>query len=234
MLDLKSIGFAWPSRPDVRILADISMTIGPTERLAIAGASGIGKSTLCKLMCALLKPQTGQVLLDNAVLGAPGSAVTMVFQHYTCFDWLTVMQNVEFGLTNSGNARHVSRSEAEALLDKVGLARFAGYYPAELSGGMRQRVAIARALAVRPRVLILDEPFSAVDIIIKRSLRKLVLELQREIGFAVVVTLHSLEDIAAFATRVTCLRGKPATISADIGTSGEVVPLVVGIRPAVG
>jgi NitT/TauT family transport system ATP-binding protein len=144
----------------------------------------------------------------------------MVFQHYPCFDWLTVIANVRFGLRDSVDQSRLTKTEAQMLLEKVGLSDFANSYPRELSGGMRQRIAIARALAVRPRVLILDEPFSALDIITKRRLAETVMELQQEIDFAVVVTLHNIEDVASFASRVICLEGKPATISADIIPNG--------------
>ncbi|MEY2506660.1 MAG: NitT/TauT family transport system ATP-binding protein [Verrucomicrobiota bacterium] len=221
MLDLASVSFKWWDSSRTPVFTDISINVADGERVAITGMSGIGKTTLCRLMCALLKPTAGRVTLDDIPFEGPSSAVTMVFQQYTCFEWLTVIGNVRFGSKNPINGTRITETEAETLLERVGLSEVALTYPADLSGGMRQRVAIARALAVRPRVLILDEPFSALDLITKRRLGEMVMELQDDIKCAVVVTLHNIEDIAAFATRAICLRGRPARISAEI-TPNEV------------
>lgn len=220
MLSVESIRFGWEPLARTPLFENVSITVANTERLALTGMSGVGKTTLCRLMCALLKPQAGRVMLDNSPLTHPSSTVSMVFQQYNCFDWLTVIGNVRFGLRNSADQSRITKPEAEALVERVGLSEFMNAYPADLSGGMRQRVAIARALAIQPRVLILDEPFSALDIITKRHLGEMVMELQRGLHFAVVVTLHNIEDVSAFATRVVCLRGKPAAVSADITPVG--------------
>lgn len=208
-VELVDLSFAFGHKA---LLRDVNMTITRGERLALMGQSGVGKTTLCRLMAGLLRPTSGRVLLNGEELHGPRPAITASFQHYPCFPWLTVEENVRFGVTHGGDSRRRRIQYASELLDHVGLGQARRLYPHQLSGGMLQRLSLARALAVEPEVLLLDEPFSALDVATKQSLIDLLLELHAERRFSLVVVLHSIEDALAAAQRVAVLVGKPASV----------------------
>lgn len=156
----KSFGAASTAR---RVLDNLNLSIHRREFICVVGPSGCGKSTLARLLAGLDRPDSGRILLDDQVIDGPGPDRGMVFQSYCLFPWLTVLKNVMFGLGLQGHSSAGARREAMQWLSIVGLDQFADHYPSQLSGGMKQRVAIARALAVRPRVLLMDEPFGALD-----------------------------------------------------------------------
>ncbi len=196
----------------IHALDDISLEVRPGELLAVIGPSGCGKSTLFNIVGGLLDGFEGEVRVDGAPVRGPRRDVGMVFQEESTFPWLTTLENVMFPLEVAGVAREECRARALGLLRLVGLEAFAGRYPAELSGGMRQRTAIARTLAFTPRVLLLDEPFGALDEQTRLLLGDRVLQIHRELGQTSLLITHSLTEAVQLADRVAVMTFRPGRI----------------------
>src|SRR5437588_3718745 len=175
-------------------LEDITLDVRPGEFLALVGPSGCGKSTLLDLLGGLTAPTSGRILLDGRPIEGPARDRGIVFQEYALFPWRTALQNVEFGLEMKKVPAPVRRETAIRYLSMVKLDRFANTYPHHLSGGMKQRVAIARALAYDPKVLLLDEPFGALDALTREELQALVVELWQETGKTIIYVTHNLSE----------------------------------------
>ena len=197
-------------------LRDVSLTIGKGEFVCLIGPSGCGKTTLMHLIAGFIKPTRGRVSFAGAPVDEPGPERGVVFQDYALFLWMTARQNVEFGLRMRGFPRKVRTERAVAALERVGLTHAANKYPHELSGGMRQRVAVARALVVEPAVLLMDEPFAAVDAITRQSLQEDLLRLWRDSGLSVIFVTHNIDEAAFLAERVVVMSSHPGSIRADI------------------
>jgi len=193
-------------------LDDISLEVAPGELLAVIGPSGCGKSTLFNVVGGLLDGYEGEVRVDGAAVRGPHRAIGMVFQEESTFPWLTTLENVTFPLEVAGMPRAECRARAGELLRLVGLAEFAGRYPAELSGGMRQRTAIARTLAAEPRILLMDEPFGALDEQTRLLLGDKVLQIHRELGQTSLLITHSLTEAVQLADRVAVMTFRPGRI----------------------
>jgi NitT/TauT family transport system ATP-binding protein len=195
---------------------DVSFAIGEKEFVALIGPSGCGKSTLLHIAAGLSAPTSGAVRLKGATVTAPRSEMMYVFQQYTksIFPWKTVLDNVCLGIKYRSNG---SRAQIETLghkqLEVVGLAAYAHYYPYQLSGGMQQRVAIARALARRPEILLMDEPFSALDAMMRIELQDLLLWLWREFGLTILFVTHDLDEALYLAQRVVMLSTSPGRVA---------------------
>lgn len=216
VLELRHVDFTAQNGRPIPILQDISLKLEQGEALSILGASGVGKTTLCRLMAGIIRPTSGAVLFDGRPHERPGSHVTISFQNFPCFPWLSVEKNVLFGVSNG----HLPESKTQMeyafwLLEQVGLLDVRDARPNTLSGGMLQRLSLARALAVHPKVLILDEPFSALDAKTKADLANLILRLQDRAQFSLIVVLHSLEDAHTLTERAIVLDGRPARVSVD-------------------
>ena len=198
------------------VFDSISLDVAPSEFLAIVGPSGCGKSTLLRIAAGLAVQSSGEVTLDGMALSGPPPGVVYLFQQYakSLFPWRTVLDNVMFPLEAAPRSeRRGLRERCREYLRQVGLEGFEGKYPWQLSGGMQQRVAIARALAAQPRVLLLDEPFSAVDALTRMELQSLVLDLWRENRFTAVLVTHDVEEAVFLADRVAVLSHKPTMLS---------------------
>ncbi|WP_413738168.1 ABC transporter ATP-binding protein [Sodalis sp. RH21] len=193
-----------------RVLNNISLTVAPGEIVALLGPSGCGKSTLLRIMAGLEQPDRGSVQLHDA--RGSRQKVGMVFQSYTSFPWLTVEDNVAFGLRLCGLSREQGRTRARAWLDKVGLAHKARAWPGDLSGGMQQRVAIARALAVEPAILLMDEPFGALDAFTRYEMQMLLLNLWRETHKTIIFVTHDIDEALLLADRVVLFSPHPGEI----------------------
>lgn len=203
----------------VTVLDHIDLQIGEGEFVAILGPSGSGKSTLLRIMAGLVPPSSGQVYyLGNRITDVnPG--VSMVFQSFALFPWLTVLENVELGLQKTQLSDQEKREKAIQMIDMLGLDGFESAYPKELSGGMRQRVGIGRALVSEPDVLLMDEPFSALDVLTAENLRRDILELWMEKKIptkSIVMVTHGIEEAVYMADRAIVLSRDPARIIADL------------------
>ena len=197
------------------VLADISLSVAEGEFVCVIGVSGGGKTTLLRAIAGLVPTAAGSVSLGGEPVLAPTPRTAMVFQHFGLFPWKTVRSNVDYGLRVQGRTDHDDR--VERLLDTMRLTEVADHYPAQLSGGMRQRVGIARALAVEPEILLLDEPFSAVDAITREQLQREVLELweSRRVTTALLVT-HDIDEAILMADRVVVVTGPPGRITFEL------------------
>jgi NitT/TauT family transport system ATP-binding protein len=199
------------NRGRVTALKDINFVTHKREFVCVIGPSGCGKSTLIRILAGLESPTAGQVLLDGRAIDGPGPDRGMVFQSYTLFPWLTVKKNVMFGLEVSGRSG-LAEQDAMQWIDLIGLSRFANAYPHELSGGMKQRVAIARALANRPRILLMDEPFGALDAQTRCRMQSYLLEIWRNIDITILFITHDLEEAIYLADRILVLKAHPGEV----------------------
>ena len=193
-------------------LNDISFTTHRREFLCVVGPSGCGKSTLVRILAGLEEPSCGEVLLEGHPVTEPGSDRGMVFQGYTLFPWLTVKKNVMFGPQVNGYGREEAEREAIQWLQLIGLEKFADCYPNQLSGGMKQRVAIVRALANQPQILLMDEPFGALDAQTRCRMQAHLLEIWRKIDITIVFITHDLEEAIFLADRILVLSAHPGEV----------------------
>lgn len=221
LLELKRVSKRYdaPGEQKVTVLEDIDLKIQEGEFVALLGPSGSGKSTLLRIIAGLIKATSGTVsYLGHDIVDAnPG--VSMVFQTFALFPWLTVLENVELGLRYKAMTAAEKRSRALSVIDMIGLDGFEGAYPKELSGGMRQRVGLGRALAMEPDVLLMDEPFSALDVLTAENLRRDMLELWLEKRIptkSIIMVTHGIEEAVYMADRAVVLSRDPATIIADV------------------
>jgi NitT/TauT family transport system ATP-binding protein len=193
-------------------LTDINLRTHRREFLCVVGPSGCGKSTLARILAGLEQHSSGEVLLQGQPVNGPGRDRGMVFQSYTLFPWLTVKKNVMFGLEVNGHAQLECEREALQWLALVGLEKFADAYPQQLSGGMKQRVAIVRALANRPRILLMDEPFGALDAQTRCRMQTHLLEIWRKIDITIVFITHDLDEAIYLADRILVLSAHPGEV----------------------
>jgi len=203
--------FATP-QGTMTVLEDIRFDVHHRELLSVIGPSGCGKSTLIRIIAGLDRPCEGEVCLDGTPVRGPGADRGMVFQQYTLFPWMTVLDNVTFGLRMKGAKRAPARSEARDWLDIVGLTRFADHYPHQLSGGMKQRVAIARALANRPRILLMDEPFGALDAQTRASMQRHLLRIRDQVDVTILFITHDLDEAALLSDRIVVRAAHPGRV----------------------
>src|SRR5580700_3699983 len=193
-------------------LQDINFTTHRREFLCVVGPSGCGKSTLIRILAGVEEHTLGDVLLQGHPVTGPGSDRGMVFQGYTLFPWLTVKKNVMFGLEVNGHGKLECEREAMQWLQLIGLEKFADVYPHQLSGGMKQRVAIVRALANQPRILLMDEPFGALDAQTRCKMQAHLLEIWRKIDITIVFITHDLDEAIFLADRILVLSAHPGEI----------------------
>ncbi|HEY9825575.1 MAG TPA: ABC transporter ATP-binding protein [Stenomitos sp.] len=198
------------------VLKDINMNIEQGEFICAVGASGSGKSTLLRQIAGLDQPSAGEVRIDGKLVSAPGPDRGMVFQHYTLYPWMSVQENTEFGLKLLGVPKKVRREQASYYLNVVGLTQFAKALPRQLSGGMKQRVAIARALASEPKILLMDEPFGALDIHTKESMHEFMLDLWNRSNLTIFMITHDVEEAVFLANRIYALGARPGTVRKEM------------------
>lgn len=201
---------------DVEALSDISFDLFANEFVSLVGASGCGKSTLLAIIAGLEEQSAGEVLVDGVPISGPGRDRGVVFQTYTLFPWLTARQNIQFALTDKDLTAAQRRGIADQHLEQVGLAKFADAYPAKLSGGMRQRVAMARALCYQPRILLMDEPFGALDAHTRIIMQELLIEIWERHRLTVVFVTHDIEEAVFLSDRVLLMGTEPGRIREDV------------------
>ncbi|WP_315714281.1 MULTISPECIES: ABC transporter ATP-binding protein [unclassified Bradyrhizobium] len=199
-----------------RALEPVALTIGNNDFVTILGPSGCGKSTLLRIVAGLDHPTSGKVLLDGREVTGPGADRGMVFQSYTLFPWLTVRENIAFGLRERGVPEDKRNAVADRFIQQIGLKGFENHWPKQLSGGMQQRCAIARALANDPKILLLDEPFGALDNQTRVLMQEMLLGIWERDQKTVLFVTHDIEEAIFLGSRVLVMSARPGRIKADI------------------
>jgi len=213
ILDVRGLSKRFTSaQGEVEALRNVSFKVHRREFVCVIGPSGCGKSTLIRILAGLERHSAGDVLLDGKPVDGPGQDRGMVFQGYSLFPWLTVKRNVMFGPQANGRGAREAERDALLWLDLVGLERFAEAYPHQLSGGMRQRVAIARALVNQPRILLMDEPFGALDAQTRCRMQAHLLDIWRNIDVTVFFITHDLDEAIHLADRILVLNAHPGEV----------------------
>jgi NitT/TauT family transport system ATP-binding protein len=201
------------------VLKNINMKVYQNEFICVVGASGSGKSTLLNIIAGLEEQTSGEVLLEGIPIEGPGADRGVVFQNYTLYPWLTVAQNIEFGLKFQRVPPAESKRRAKYYMEIVGLSKFADALPKALSGGMKQRAAIARALANEPDILLMDEPFGALDAQTKEILQEFLLQVWQQTQTTILMITHDVEEAVFLAQRIYVLSSRPGQIKAEISVS---------------
>jgi NitT/TauT family transport system ATP-binding protein len=223
LLDVDSVTLQY--RTDARVVTAterVSFRVEPSDRFVILGPSGCGKSTLLKAVAGFVRPVEGRILLNGAAVDRPGPDRVVVFQEFDqLLPWKTVRQNILFALTASGRlpAREAA-ARAATYLEKVRLTGFADSYPHTLSGGMKQRVAIARAMAMEPQILLMDEPFAALDALTRSRMQEELLQLWADTRVTLLFVTHSIAEAIRIGTRILLLSAHPGRVKAEVASTG--------------
>lgn len=218
VLDSISKSFSLADGSTVDALSGISLAVADSEFVSVLGPSGCGKTTLLRIVAGLETPTSGTITLDGERIAGPSPRMAMIFQEYSLYPWRTVIDNIEFGLEIRGMTREERKKRAIEYLDLVGLRDFAGRFPYELSGGMRQRVAVARALAIDPAILLMDEPFGALDAQTRNRLQRELLDIWEKTRKTVLFVTHSVDEAVYLSDRIVVLTPRPGRIR-------EIVPI---------
>jgi NitT/TauT family transport system ATP-binding protein len=208
-----------PVGREVLALEDISLEVRPREFLALLGPSGCGKSTLLYLIGGFLPTEAGKILVGGEPVRGPGPDRGIVFQHFALFPWKTVRQNVLYGLERQGMPRAEREAKAQAFIDLVGLCGFEDSYPSQLSGGMKQRAAIARTLAFDPGMLLMDEPFGALDAQTRSLMQTELLSIWEKTRKTVIFVTHDVHEAVYLAERIAVMSARPGRIKAIVETA---------------
>jgi ABC-type nitrate/sulfonate/bicarbonate transport system ATPase subunit len=221
-LSIRNVGKTFPGvhrqAPPTEALRPVSLDVADNDFITVLGPSGCGKSTLLRLVAGLEEPSTGEILLDDVPIRGPGADRGVVFQSYTLFPWLTVRRNICFGLREKGVALAEQREISDRFIARMGLQGFEDHYPKQLSGGMQQRVAIARALANDPKILLLDEPFGALDNQTRLLMQELLLDTWEAARKTVLFVTHDIDEAIFMANRVVVFSARPGRIKSEVAT----------------
>ncbi|MCX8152560.1 MAG: ABC transporter ATP-binding protein [Archaeoglobaceae archaeon] len=205
---------------EVLVLDGISFTVKEGEFVSILGPSGCGKTTLLRIIAGL-EDYEGEVLLENKLVNSPGQDRVMVFQDYALFPWKTVFENISFGLEVKKFPKKVIKERTEKILKLVGLQGFENFYPHEISGGMKQRVALARAIICEPRILLMDEPLSALDAQTRNYMQEELIRIWKEINCTILYVTHSIEEAIFLSDRIVVLTKRPAKVKKIVNVNLE-------------
>jgi ABC-type taurine transport system ATPase subunit len=220
LLELRQVSLSYPTRAgDVQALGDISLTIDAGDFICVVGPSGCGKSTLLRIVAGFLEPTTGEALIEGRAIHGPGADRGVVFQQPALYPWLTVGDNVAFGPRMRGVPAATRDARVAELLRLVGLSEFKGRAPWELSGGMQQRAAIARVLINEPRIMLMDEPFGALDALTRDHMQEALLNIWRATGTTIILITHSVEEAVYLGTRTLVMSPRPGRFVADVPTA---------------
>ncbi len=216
-IDIRDMGVTFGA-DDSKVVAveDVSLNVQPGEFVSLIGPSGCGKSTLLSIVAGFVKPTHGEATLDGKAITRPGSDRGVVFQQYSLFPWLSVRKNVEFGLKMAGVDQSKRNTTARALLDLAGLLSFENHYPDQLSGGMKQRIGIVRALATSPQVLLMDEPFGALDTQTRVVMQEILTNIWQQFRISVLFITHDIEESIFLSDRIYVMTARPGRIKAVI------------------
>ena len=215
-VELKDLTVVYEVREQVEAVKGLSMAIEPGEFVCVLGTTGCGKSTILNVLAGFVPPTRGDVFVDGSSVGAPSPDRGMVFQHFALFPWATVLANVRFGPRSLGKTKKEASEIAYNHLEMVGLREFASAYPDELSGGMQQRVGLARALANDPRLLLMDEPFGALDAQTRSQMQELLLGIWSGSGKTMMFVTHDVDEAIFLADRIVVLTARPAQVKSII------------------
>ena len=216
-IEVRDVGVMFESRGAAVIAVDgVSLTVEPGEFVSLIGPSGCGKSTLLNIVAGFVQPTSGATLLDGRPITRPGSDRGVVFQQYSLFPWLTVRKNVEFGLRMRGVPASKRETSARTLLGLAGLLSFENHYPDQLSGGMKQRVGIVRALATSPQVLLMDEPFGALDAQTRVVMQEILTNIWQKFRLSVLFVTHDIDESIFLSDKVFVMTARPGRIKAEI------------------
>jgi NitT/TauT family transport system ATP-binding protein len=218
VIDAVSHTYRPPRGRSVLALDDVSLEVRPREFVALLGPSGCGKSTLLYLIGGFLPVERGRILIDGSPVAAPGPDRGIVFQHFALFPWKTVRANVLYGLERAGLPRAEREARAQSFIDLVGLSGFEDAYPSQLSGGMKQRAAIARTLAVDPKILLMDEPFGALDAQTRSLMQAELIAIWQRTPKTVIFVTHDVQEAVYLSDRVAVMSARPGRIKAIIDT----------------
>lgn len=221
MIGCSSVNFRWPTAEldTTPVLENISFSIKRGEFVSIIGASGCGKSTLLNILAGVRQADSGHVTLKNKIISQPNKDIGLVFQNYGLFSWLNIQENIEFGMKINGWSKKERSDKAKNLLEQIHLIEDAKKYPHQLSGGMRQRVAIMRALANEPEVILMDEPFGALDYLTRKSMNDLLISIWEKTKKTIIFVTHDINESILLSDRVILMSSNPGRIESilDIG-----------------
>jgi NitT/TauT family transport system ATP-binding protein len=214
MLEVDTVAkqFMLNSGQSIQAVTDTSFTVSENEICVLLGPSGCGKSTVLRMIAGLESPTSGTISLNDQEIEGPGRERGMVFQNYTSFDWLTVQKNVEYGMKCNGVSASERRKSADHYINLVRLNKFKGAHPSQLSGGMKQRVAIARTLANQPSILLMDEPFGALDAETRWTMQELMISIMESTQTTIVMVTHDIEEAIYLADRIIFFSRHPGTV----------------------
>ncbi len=216
-IDINDLGVVFEAKgAAVEAVSDVGMQVLPGEFVSLIGPSGCGKSTLLNIVAGFVQPTSGSVLVDGLPIRGPGSDRGVVFQQYSLFPWLSVRRNVEFGLKMKGISAAQRVPQARTLLGLAGLLAFENHYPDQLSGGMKQRVGIVRALATSPQVLLMDEPFGALDAQTRVVMQEILTNMWQQFRISVLFVTHDIEESIFLSDKIYVMTARPGRIKAEI------------------
>lgn len=216
-IECRNVGIVFGSgNAETEAVKDVSLTVEPHEFVSLIGPSGCGKSSLLSIAAGFTKPTRGTVTLDGVLIKKPGAERGVVFQQYSLFPWLRVRENVEFGLKMAGVSRAKRESTARTLLGLAGLLAFENHYPDQLSGGMKQRIGIVRALAANPQVLLMDEPFGALDTQTRTVMQEILTNMWQRFRLSVLFITHDIEEAVFLSDRIYVMTARPGRIKTEI------------------
>ena len=218
MLEINSCSAGYNGK---EVLREVSLSVAPGKTGCIIGPTGCGKTTLLMLAAGLKRPEAGFILLDGNPVAPGDSRVSLILQDYGLFPWFTVAENIALGLKVRRVEKDLRRAAVERQLSRLGLSECAHRYPRELSGGQQQRVAIARSMALTPRLLLMDEPFSALDAMSRESLQEILLQMLDDHDVTALLVTHSIEEAVYLGATIWVLAGSPARISASFDNPGQ-------------
>jgi NitT/TauT family transport system ATP-binding protein len=217
LIEVRNLGMRFgSSRQAVVAIDDVSLTVNPGEFVSLIGPSGCGKSSLLNVVAGFARPSSGSASLDGGAIDGPGANRGVVFQQYSLFPWMTVRRNVEFGLKMQGVPASSREATARTLLGLAGLLAFENHYPDQLSGGMKQRVGIVRALATSPQVMLMDEPFGALDAQTRVVMQQILTNMWQKFRLSVLFITHDIEEAIFLSDRVYVMTARPGRIKAEV------------------